>query len=294
MKPGDGEPTESVLRNSDKFLARLRPLVSRELFFYAGIPISIGLFMGATQAGRTTDWPLSLGISYFVTVCCLNWWAVDMTCRLTSRVLRRWQPPLWITILVGSFLGAFTVVGPINRFLAQTWNGFLPADIQQQALPAISQAVQIDQVIAGLMPWLLANFVMFRFGGMPRYGVAPNKQPESVPEQTNVASTEISQPAVLKKIRPDRQGELLAINAQGHYLRVITTAGEDLILYRFGDVIDEMPQDAGVQVHRSWWVSQIALANSESISPKQIKLDEDLNIPVSRTYQRELETRLSG
>ena len=43
-------------------------------------------------------------------------------------------------------------------------------------------------------------------------------------------------------------------NVSGHYLQVVTTAGTCLVLMRLSDAVLALG-DAGMQVHRSYWVS---------------------------------------
>lgn len=274
-------------------MAGLQRVLSQEWLFYLWLPIALGLFMGATQAGRTTEWPLLLRVSYFITICCVDWWIVDLGCRLCQGLLRPWRPSLWLILLLGSSLAAIVAVRPANWLIVQFWHGFLPPDIPRQALPALSFSGQFDELIAGLAPWLLANYAFFHLGNMPRYGFTPPAPARQSGSQAELPPAKPDGATILRKVRPDRRGELLALNAQGHYLRVITTAGEDLILFRFGDAVAEMSEDAGVQVHRSWWVSQTAIDACESVSSKKLRLGSGLSIPVSRTYQRALEQRIA-
>ena len=64
------------------------------------------------------------------------------------------------------------------------------------------------------------------------------------------------------------------------------------MLYRFGDAVEELQAAEGLQVHRSWWVSEAAIAGSLEATTRRLRLQNGVDIPVSRTYQRELEARL--
>jgi hypothetical protein len=252
--------------------------------------------MGATQAGRTTDWPFAYSVSFFIAICCSNWWAVDIGCRLFSFVFRRLNFSLWLILLSGCVLASATVVRFLNLLLVMLWHSFLPLEIVRQELPQLVFWGHLEQLLVGVMLWMAANYVAYRWAGMPRFGFssAPPVLAGAPSIDSGVSADDTCVANILRKVRSDRRGGLLAINAQGHYLRVLTDAGEDLILYRFGDAIAQLPADAGVQVHRSWWVSAMAIDQSESISAKKICLDSGIKIPVSRTYQRELEKRISA
>jgi DNA-binding LytR/AlgR family response regulator len=51
-------------------------------------------------------------------------------------------------------------------------------------------------------------------------------------------------------------GQIYAVQAEDHYLRVRTSKGADLILLRLSDAVAELDGIEGAQIHRSWWVAQ--------------------------------------
>jgi hypothetical protein len=57
--------------------------------------------------------------------------------------------------------------------------------------------------------------------------------------------------------------------SQDHYLCISFGNGEEMILARMADLVNQMPYAAGIQTHRSWWVSAGAFARIE----KQDKAD---------------------
>jgi hypothetical protein len=58
--------------------------------------------------------------------------------------------------------------------------------------------------------------------------------------------------ALLNRLPREIGTELIAMEAEDHYLRVHTQAGSALILMRLSDAVAAAGADAGVQVHRSW------------------------------------------
>ena len=93
-------------------------------------------------------------------------------------------------------------------------------------------------------------------------------------------------PRALLSRLPNRLGdEIVALEAEDHYLRVHTTLGSDLILMRLSDAIVAMEPDLGLQVHRSWWVAHDAICEIlRSEQRTQLKLSNGLLVPVGRTY----------
>lgn len=97
-------------------------------------------------------------------------------------------------------------------------------------------------------------------------------------------------PALLDKIPPRlRQAELLALQAEDHYLRVHTSAGDALVLMRLGDAIAAVETLDGAQTHRSWWVARPAVASvSRGDGRAALTLSNGVEAPVSRTYAPKL------
>lgn len=49
---------------------------------------------------------------------------------------------------------------------------------------------------------------------------------------------------------------IYALNVEDHYVRIITSSGEHLVLMRLSDAISEMDPVKGLSTHRSWWVAE--------------------------------------
>jgi hypothetical protein len=98
--------------------------------------------------------------------------------------------------------------------------------------------------------------------------------------------------ALLSRL-PNRLGkEVVALEAEDHYVRVHTTLGSDLILMRLSDAITGTGPDLGLQVHRSWWVAHDAIL--EVVRSEQrtyLKLTNGLQVPVGRTYSGAVRSR---
>lgn len=94
----------------------------------------------------------------------------------------------------------------------------------------------------------------------------------------------------LERLPPRLRGaDLHAIEAQDHYLRLHTSRGQDLILMRLGDAVDELAGLEGAQVHRSWWVARAAVDDVRRGDGRALlTLKGGVEVPVSRTYSRHL------
>lgn len=106
------------------------------------------------------------------------------------------------------------------------------------------------------------------------------------PPMTHASPASADQPRFLKRIPARlRGGELYAVEAEDHYLRVHTSRGSDLIAMRLVDAVAELEGFEGAQVHRGWWVARNAVRHSVRRRGRAILiLEGGLKAPVSRTY----------
>ena len=89
-----------------------------------------------------------------------------------------------------------------------------------------------------------------------------------------------------------RGAELWAVESEDHYLRLHTSKGQDLILMRLADAIAELEGLEGAQTHRSWWVARDAIVDARRGDGRAIlKLKDDTEVPVSRTFAGELRSK---
>jgi hypothetical protein len=82
-----------------------------------------------------------------------------------------------------------------------------------------------------------------------------------------------------------RAARLIAVEAEDHYLRVHTDAGDELLTARFAEALAELSGAHGYQTHRSWWVAADAI---EKVSWRrgsgEARLAGGLVAPVSRSH----------
>lgn len=87
--------------------------------------------------------------------------------------------------------------------------------------------------------------------------------------------------ALYERLKPKlRSADIFALAAEDHYVRVITSKGDDLILMRLSDAIKEISPIKGLATHRSWWVSEVG---AEKIKKSEILLPTGQIAPISRS-----------
>lgn len=95
--------------------------------------------------------------------------------------------------------------------------------------------------------------------------------------------------------QPPVIGDILAAEAQEHYVKIKATEQGGMALYRFGDAVRDLSRYDGMQIHRSHWVADRAVA---AVVGKRgslkIELTDGEIVPVSRRYELEVEARYGG
>lgn len=92
-------------------------------------------------------------------------------------------------------------------------------------------------------------------------------------------------PAIFERLKPKfRNAEIYALMAEDHYVRVITSKGDDLILMRLSDAVKELGLTKGLPVHRSWWVAEAGVKSAKKSDNKiTLELYSGQTAPVSRS-----------
>jgi hypothetical protein len=108
--------------------------------------------------------------------------------------------------------------------------------------------------------------------------------------ETHAAAPEAPPPRFLERLPPRlRGGEIYAVEAEDHYLRLHTSRGQDLILLRLSDAVAELEGIEGAQTHRSWWVAKAAVRDAKRGDGRAtLTLTSGVEAPVSRAYARTL------
>jgi len=110
------------------------------------------------------------------------------------------------------------------------------------------------------------------------------------PTETHAAALDAPAPRFLERLPARLRGaQILAVEAQDHYLRLHTSKGDDLILMRLSDAIAELEGIEGAQTHRSWWVARDAVEGARRGDGRAtLSLRGGVEAPVSRAYAKAL------
>jgi DNA-binding LytR/AlgR family response regulator len=115
------------------------------------------------------------------------------------------------------------------------------------------------------------------------------------PRADGVATDAPRRPAFIDRLPPGRRGELVALSAELHYLRVYTTLGDSLILQGFGDALADLGPNTGLRIHRSHWIDpRFVTGLSRDGGRVSVRLATGLVLPVSRSRRAEVAAILEG
>jgi hypothetical protein len=261
-------------------------------FFYLVPPLLLALPLGAYRAGLGL--PLAHSLALWTIVCLVSWWLSEVFARVMVRALQPWAPPLWVSLTVGYLINlalsswyvvpivaAVVQVGALEQTPALTTFFTMERDL----LDASYWFELLRSGAPSLALWLLANYLFERVTSVRRFAARAPVVTEA-PQPNTAASLPASEVPVvaephegkpanpltlpaphffgrMTRLRNLRIEELLAVEAEDHYVQIYTSRGKELIYYRFKDVLDEVRHLDGAQIHRSAWVQRCAVERLE-------------------------------
>lgn len=268
-------------------------------FLYLVPPLLMALPLGMYRAGLGLPIPLSLLL--WASVCLISWWLSEAFSHLASRVLRPWHPPVWLILTLGylvnlwisslynvPIVAALISVGEV----APTPDLVAYFELERSLVDPHYLVMLVRAGAAGLVVWLTVNLLFQHLTGIERFGTAtpaqsaaPAQQPRSATPIADRIAPEPTSPRFferLEKLKGLQPADLLAVEAEDHYVRVHSLRGKELIYYRFRDALDDLNSWDGLQTHRSVWVRRTSITRiEESGRSTWIVLDSGDKLPVS-------------
>ncbi len=204
-------------------------------------------------------------------VLALGLWIADIV--VSKTLNQRWASPEWLKpVVVVTALGMLPLA--LTEILVEPYLPMRPEFVDDDlwdfspVLAFFSEYITLLTIVIPihLLLWLLID------RNTPKESVTVDVPTEPVPE-------------FLKRTSIQQTSAILALQAEEHYVRVYAKDTEELIHYRFGDAVQEMPTALGLQVHRSWWVADAGVASAKRGTRRwQLKLINEVAVPVSDSY----------
>jgi DNA-binding LytR/AlgR family response regulator len=244
-----------------------RPIPLRRVAAESALLLAAGLFLGVLGPFGTIERGLPVALVYWPTVIVgggIIGIAIDVA-------IQRRLTGFWMRLIVASVLMTL----PVTVLVVAVSSAMLGPQSNQPHL--VSLVYQVFVISFGVM---LLRQLAWRGVWTERHAGAPA---EAADEAAGAS-------AFRQRLSArHRAARLLAVEAEDHYLRVHTEAGDELITARFSDALIELAGLAGYQTHRSWWVAAGAI---EAVRWRrgrgELRLETGLTVPVSRTYAQDL------
>lgn len=201
------------------------------------LAVSTGMGVALSLIGPfgSYDAPYLQRLSYCLGIGWVGSLAFFPAFRLAMAAARRARWPYWPAILAACLAATIplsALVWVVGPFL---WRGHWER-------PAQGPLVLYAQVLSLVFPVTVV-------AGLVRTLLARNQATPATPRLPRLAAR---LPATVGR-------EILALEAEDHYVRVHTERGSTLLLMRMADAVAELDELEGMRVHRSWWVAKAAV-----------------------------------
>lgn len=230
---------------------------------WAALTLALGLGFAWFEVYGTSEIPLPLRVVYWTGLMAVG---VISSIVASPLVFDKWLPRAHIAIQIAVVAAIISVPITAGLVAIESMDGSL--------LPPVWWLTQYGYVIVVSALLTTGTWVVERLLESPR---APS------PAQPGAG-----RPAFTDRLPVRlRSAELYAIESEDHYLRVHTSAGQEMILMRLADAVRELTGVEGLQTHRSWWVARQGLADVVKGDGRLVlKLKSGAEAPVSRTYAK--------
>ncbi len=250
-------------------------LTLRELRAVYANPISlsimacVGAIAGITGPFGTFS-ALSLGarLAYWLAIVFLTFGAGMVGGTLSEALFARLTSPLLWRLAVGGIGASVPVTGTVVLISALAFPDLSVTGISLGMLYGYCLAISL-----ALMAILeIAN---------------PPNTPGVLPFDGSGPSQEIpnTDPKLLDRLPKNARAPLSHLSMADHYVEVHTERGMSLVLMRFSDAMAETDGVAGLQIHRSHWVSKAAVSGLERVDGRfVVRTRSGATLPVSRSF----------
>ena len=270
------------------------------LLFYVGVPVLTAVLFGLNQIGMARVLPREWAIPYWLGLSLPLWLLLDACSRGIHHLVKSLNPHRWLVLLAGSLI-AMAVFSPYvmvytHIFSGRTLNG-LTYSVSTPFPEGFLDLRRFLSFSGVPVYWICISMFFARHFGVPSYLVAdpptaqpialpvPLPQPAAVAEAQAALPAGEGEPSGFRALLPPYLGDdLISLQAEDHYVRVVAGRGNALIRYRFSDAIAEVRGTSGLQVHRSYWIALSAIKGVRSSgSGLTVDLVNGAEVPVSRT-----------
>jgi hypothetical protein len=265
-----------------------RDRLKTKLLFYVGVPTFTALIFGLNQTGMARLLPKAMALPYWLGIAIPLWALLDVCSRATAMATKRYSLKPWLVLLIGCLFG-MAIFSPYVIAYVGLFSRLLPAGTSYTVNTPFPEAFLDLRRFIGFsgvpIYWIVTSLIFARSFGFPSY-LLDNEPSETVkPPSPAQESLAIQERTGFRALIPYHLGlDVTALQAEDHYVRVMTEKGNVLLRYRFSDALQEVRGLPGVQVHRSHWVATSAIERVETNGKcYNLHLRNGSVVPVSRS-----------
>lgn len=193
----------------------------------------------------------------------------------------------WLLCMVGGGIFGVGVDEIVRRLTRSFWPRLIAVSVIMT--PLVMGVVLLVNNILARIPLTISNFTgtwfqvfVVSFAAMALRQLVWAQSPVQAP-----ARMEDGDPTEVFRKRLSarrRAAALIAVQAEDHYLRIHTDAGDELIYARMSDALSELAGANGFRTHRSWWVAADAIEDVRWLRGRgEARLKSGLTAPISRS-----------
>jgi uncharacterized membrane protein SpoIIM required for sporulation len=253
------------------------------------------------------------GLGYMLLHMFIAWWSVSSGAWVVRYIFRSWQPPVVAICIMGfivSIIPAVFLFQHLGEYYASMYQVFAinRGDVAAPPSWSITYLLHFIRYSIPAVPIFLAGVFGYRYiAGVTWFGYGP---PERVaaPVDPAAAQAPVTQQELAVAVVPElplagliegtklpADAILLAVRAEQHYIRIWSDRGTDMVRYRFRDLMGQLGNCPGGQVHRSWWVNFDAVQSVNNEGRKlELTISPDLIVPVSVSYRNSVVEKLNS
>ena len=249
--------------------------------YFTGIAVAVGLMFGFVTEPRGSNPHTLVHFAQWQLQALLPMALLVLSHVALARFTQLERLSRWLQLLVSGVVGA-VLFAPLATLLDVVLSGehidgswllAIADEFAAAAPPVVVCWVGINA------PWVLGlKFSRSSADAAPGNGVG-----RGVGSGVDGADKATRMPAFLAQVPLSDVSELIYLEAELHYLAVVTTGGRTLLLYSLRDAIEELESVQGMQTHRAFWVAGAHVTGFRRVGRQaELRLSNGDRVPVSR------------
>jgi hypothetical protein len=241
--------------------------------YFTGIAVAVGLMFGFVTEPDDGNRHTLLHFAQWQLQALLPMALLVLSHLLLARFTPLERLSRWLQLVVSGVVGALLFapfaaavdVALLGEPLRGSWPMAVLDEFAAVAPPVVVCWVGINA------PWVLG----LKFSRSPRGATV-----ECVEDEVDAS---VAMPGFLAQVPLRDLAELIYLEAELHYLAVVTTSGRTLLLYSLRDAVDELGSLRGMQTHRAFWVAGRHVTGFRRVGRQaELRLSNGDAVPVSR------------